>query len=373
MRLKRARGIAAGAAIAAAGLAASLAPGGGAHAQGAPVPVVTVAPAQMGDVRETASFRGRLVAAQRVDVRARVAGFIEEIAFVEGARVAAGDVLYRIESEAYRAAVAEIEGLIQAAESQRQLAVIERDRQATLVDRGSVAQQQLDIATANLGRADGEIARLRATLDRARLELSYTEIVAPFDGVVGLTTQDVGAFVTPQSPPLTTLTRLDPMRAEFPVPTAILLDQRAAGAARESIAVELVLPNGATHPHPGVIDFTDAAVASGTDTVRVRAVFDNPDGALLDGALVGVSLVTDAPQIVLTVPRRAVQRDQVGSFVLVVTGENVVEQRRVSVERSTAREAVISAGLQEGELVITEGLNRVRPGAQVNPALAPEG
>ena len=373
MIFRSARASMRGLAIATAALTAALMQSGGALAQGAPVPVVTVAPAQMSDVRETASFRGRLVAAQRVDIRARVSGFIEEIAFVEGAKVAAGDVLYRIESGAYRAAVAEIEGLIEAAQAQRRLAEIERDRQATLVERGSVAQQQLDIATANLGRADGELAQLRARLDRAKLDLSYTEIVAPFEGVVGLTTEDVGAFVTPQSPPLTTLTRLDPMRVEFPVPTAMFLDSRGSGADRDSIAVTLELPNGEVHPTQGAIDFTDAEVSAGTDTVRVRAVFPNPDKRLLDGGLVGVRLEGDAPQIVLTVPRRAVQRDQVGSFVLVVTGDNVVEQRRVSIERATPRTAVIAAGLQEGELVIVEGLNRVRPGATVEPAPAPEG
>ena len=342
-----------------------------AAAQGAPA--VTVAPATVGDIRQRASFRGRLVAAQRIEMRARVSGFVEDIAFAEGQAVAAGDVLYRIEDDAYRAAVIEAEGLLAAATAQRRLAEIERDRQATLVERGTAAQQQLDVAEANLARAEGDVMRLEASLDRARLELSYTQITAPFDGVAGLTTQDVGAFVSPQSPPLTTLTRLDPMRVEFPVPTALLLATGAHGGSADAIAVTLTLPNGADHASTGVIDFVDANVAPGTDTVTVRAVFDNADGVLLDGMLVGVSLEGDAPELVLNVPRSAVQRDQVGSFVLVVGEDGVVEQRRVSVGRTTVREAVIAAGLSEGELVIIEGLNRVRPGIVVDAALASEG
>ncbi len=353
----------------AAGLVLALS-AGAAMAQAPRAPAVTVAPATIEDVRTRATFQGRLRAAQSVDLRARVQGFLEEVGFAEGTAVSAGTVLFRIEDDAFRARVAEIEGQIAAAEAERQLAVIERDRQATLVARQAVARQQLDIAEANLGRADGEIARLRAMRDRALLDLSYAEIVAPFDGVAGLAAFDPGAFVGPESGTLVTLTRLDPMRVEFEAPTATVLDFREAGGARDAVRVDVILPNGRRHAQPGRIDFVDAAVGQMTDTVTVRAAFDNPGGVLPDGALVTVELAGDAPELVLSVPRRAVQRDQVGAFVLVVDGESRVALRRVQIERATRELSVVSAGLEEGELVITEGLNAVRPGIVVDAALA---
>jgi membrane fusion protein (multidrug efflux system) len=358
--------------IAAAAFALAAGPAG---AQ-APPPAVIVAPATISDVRESAGFTGRVVATQKVEIRPRVAGFLEEILFREGNRVAAGDVLYRIQDDDYRAAVAEIEGAIRAAEAERRLAEIERDRKAELVRRQAVAQSELDVAEAHLGRADGELARLNGTLARQKLELSYAEIVAPFAGIVGLSSADVGALVGPDTGPLTTLTRLDPIEVTFPVATALVLDYQEkvarAEASREA-TVHLTLPNGTTYPLAGDIDYVSADVAQGTDTVMLRAVFDNPNGTLLDGALVGVSLERREPERVLTVPQQAVQRDQAGAFVLVVGDGSEVELRRIEVARTSQGVAVVADGLAEGENVIVEGVNKVRPGIVVDAAVASGG
>ena len=336
--------------------------GGTALAQDAPRPAVVVAPAEVADLRFGVTYTGRVVAAQKVELRARVSGFLEEIHFTEGQTVGAGDVLFSIQDEAYAAAVREAEGTVRAAEAERDLARLERDRKATLVQRQAVAQNELDVAAAQLDRIEGQLQQLNAALDRQKLELSYTQVVAPFDGHVGLKGFDVGALVGPESGPLVTLTRLDTVEVEARVETARLLDFRAAEAAglvRTGPTVRLTLPNGVVYPLMGTLDYISADVTQGTDTVTVRARFDNPDGTLLDGALVRVALEQGDPEMVLVVPQSAVQRDQLGTFVMVVGADGKVEQRRVTVARSAQGRSVIDNGLAEGEQVIVEGLNKV--------------
>jgi membrane fusion protein (multidrug efflux system) len=145
------------------------------------------------------------------------------------------------------------------------------------------------------------------------------------------------------------------------------------GETSRAASVRLTLPNGKAYPLAGDIDYVSADVAQGTDTVTVRAVFGNPDGTLLDGALVGVTIEARDPGQVLTVPQQAVQRDQAGAFVLVVGADSKVELRRVQVPRSSQGLAVVAEGLAEGENVIVEGVNKVRPGIVVDAAVAAGG
>lgn len=363
--------------IFAAALGAALAAGGPpAAAQQAPRPAVTVAPAEISDLRPTISFSGRLVASQKVEIRARVPGYLRAIHFEEGARVDAGALLFEVEADPYAAAVLQVEGAIGAAEADLELARLERKRKAELVERGSVSQSELDVAEANVGRAEGQLKRLEGELERARLDVAYTRISAPFAGKAGLTRADVGALVGPDTGPLTMLTRLDPMTVEFPVPTAVYLNYRAArdeAAVDAAADISLTLADGRPYPLLGRLDFVDAEVAEGTDTLLLRAVFENPDGLLLDGALVTVQVVERRPQMVLNVPLQAVQRDQAGAFVMVVDAAGKVELRRVQVASVIAGRSVIRAGLSEGENVITEGVNKVRPGIEVDAAIAGDG
>lgn len=346
---------------------------GAANAQDAPRPAVVIAPAEIADVRFGVSYTGRVHAEQKVDLRARVSGFLENIHFTEGSAVAAGDVLFSIQDDAYAAAVKEAEGALRAGTAQRDLARLERDRKKTLVEKKAVAQNELDIAQAQLDQAEGQLEQLTARLDQQKLELSYTRIVAPFDGIVGLTSFDVGALVGPDGGPLVTLTRLDSVEVETQIETARVLDFRAAEEAGKIDAiptVHLTLPNNQPYPLGGTLDYISADVGQGTDTVTVRAKFDNPDRLLLDGALVRVTLEQGDAAMVLTVPQTAVQRDQLGTFAMVVGADGTVEQRRIAVARTTRGKAVIESGLSEGENVIVEGLNKVRPGIVVDAAPA---
>ncbi len=354
-----------------AGLFLSLA--GPAPAQQQPAPAVVAAPAALQARNDAASFTGRLVAAQQVDIRARATGFLQSVDFTEGKRVAMGDPLFHIEDDSYQAALQQIEGQIQSARADRDLAQLERDRQAELVRRQATPQRNLDEAVAALAKAEGQLVTLEAQKREAELNLGYTVIDAPFDGIAGLAQYDIGALVSPESGTLVTLTRSDPIYAEFAVPTRVLQNYREAvdrGEAPTDAVVTLTLANGTTPEEHGTVTYLDSRIAEGTDTVLARARFGNPQGRLRDGEFVVVTLVSTETDQILTVPAQAVSRNLAGSFVMVVGQDGTVEQRAIQAGSTQQGVTEVTGGLAEGEMVITEGLNKVRPGIKVDAATA---
>jgi membrane fusion protein (multidrug efflux system) len=337
-----------------------------------PLPAVTIAPAILTEVGATARFNGRAVAVQRVDLRARVGGFLLERGFKEGAWVEKGQVLFRIDDAEYRAVLAQADAAVAAAEASLTLAQIEFDRQEELLKRNTGTRQNVDRTRAEADKARADVSRLTAQRDAAALNLSYTVITAPFAGQVGLTSFDVGALVGPDSGALATLVQADPIYVEFPVPERVLLETRAAIKAEgaEPLAVSLSLSDGTQFPAEGRIDFTDIEVSQATDTVLARAVFDNPDALMRDGALVSVGIKGRIGGAELTVPQQAIQRDVTGAFVLVVGDDGTVVRMPVTVSRIAQGVAVVTDGLAEGVMVITEGVNKARAGAKVDAAPA---
>ena len=352
------------------GLAAALAGCGdgkqAAQAPAPPPPAVTVVRVTTEDIRPTYRFTGRIEAIYRVDLRARVDGFLEKRLFTEGADVKEGELLFTIEKGQYEAAVKEAEASVEKAQSSQKFAELEFSRQSDLVQKAVGTQARLDDATAKLGEAKGVLLAQQAALERARLNLSYTDIRSPIAGRIGRANVSVGNFVGPASGSLATIVSQDPIYVNFPVTQREILAYRKEKSSPAEVVVYLQLADGSRYAHSGKINFLDVTVNQGTDTVLVRASFPNPDRALVDGQLVSVVLEGGTAENALVVPAQALQIDQAGPFVLVVDGESKIQVRRVEIGSPRGTNMILKSGLKVGERVVSEGIQRVRPGQVVN-------
>jgi membrane fusion protein (multidrug efflux system) len=335
------------------------------HAEAPPPPAVNVVAVVKEDVKPTVTFTGRVQARDKVELRARVEGFLQKRLFTEGQDVKEGDLLFVIEQEPYKASVAEIKALIEKAQAGLTLANVEVDRASQLVARQTGTQQRLDEATAKQSDARGELNRQKAALEKAELQLGYTEIRAPLAGRISRATVSVGNFVGPASGPLATIVRQDPIYVSFPVTQREMLEVRRDQKAGDDPTIYLQLADGSRYAEPGKVNFIDVTVNPGTDTVQVRAQFPNPDRILVDGQLVNVVVEPGTAQTELLIPQRAIQIDQAGTYVLVVDSASKVEVRRVEVDQAPGGQLMVKKGLTAGEKVITEGVQKVRPGQVV--------
>lgn len=355
--------------MACSGPAAAQAPGGGA----APLPAVVIAPAQSREINRSAEFIARITAIQAVDVRARVDGELQQVAFREGQDVRKGDLLYVIEPAQYEAALASAKAQLERAQATLQEAERNLSRQQELRRNGTVSQATLDQATAQRDTAAADVAAAKAGIDTAQLNLGYTRIAAPIDGRIGATAVTIGNLVGPNSGVLAHIVQLDPIRVVFSVNERDLLSVKTAsgGASQQQINARFVptlrLANGTDYPHPGTVSFVDNQVDPQTGTVAVYADFSNPEKLLLPGMLGSVTIRPEQRRRSIVVPVAAVQQDRQGQFVLIVDDQNRVEQRRITTGGQVGQDLVVTAGLREGEDVVVQGLQKVRPGEQVKP------
>ena len=343
---------------------------------GQPSPDVTIVKVGAELLKPALTFTGRVQARDRVDLRARVEGFLEKRLFTEGQDVKEGDLLFTIEKGQYRAAIEQINGTILKAEAALKLWNVEVQRQQTLVTKEVGTQAKLDQVHAKQGEAQGDLAQQKAALDNAQLNLEYTDIRAPIAGRIGRSTFSVGNFVTPSAGTLATIVSQDPIYVTFPVTQremlAIRSKTKSSGAANNDAVIHIQLADGSRYPTPGKVNFVDVTVNQGTDTVQVRAVFPNPDRILVDGQLLNVVAESGNPESALVIPQQAIQADQSGTFVLVVDADNKVEVRRVQIARGSGDRVTVVKGLSTGEKVMTEGIQKVRPGQTVQASEAAE-
>jgi membrane fusion protein, multidrug efflux system len=346
-----------------------------ATAQAVPPPAVTVSPVVSRQVTETGDFIGRIVAIDKVDIVARVTGFIEQRNFTEGQNVKKGDLLFQIEPDTYKAAVDQQTASLAKAKATEVNADLQLHRAQSLVPSQSVPQATVDQLAADEQSAQADIMQAQALLEQAQINLGYTEIHSPIDGRIGLATFTVGNLVGPTSGTLATIVSQDPIYVTFEASEADVIEYKRRIAAsvdkNPHVTVHIKLPDGSEYPNPGITNFLNVQVDANTDTVVVRAQLPNPAGALIPGGIVGVSVERGKPHFSLVVPQSAVLLDQAGHYVMVVDDAKKVEQRRVTTGSEQGRDVVITDGLKEGELIIVEGVQKVRPGQTVTATVAP--
>jgi RND family efflux transporter MFP subunit len=341
-------------------------------------PKVSIAAAYSEEITDEAVFIGKGEAIDTVAIIARVSGFVKETLVQNGASVKEGELLFRIEPDSYQATLSARQADVARAQAQLELAGIELDRKSKLVARDATPQSEEDIARANELVAEAELKAAKASIRQAELDLSYTEIHAPFSGRIGRTSVSVGELVGPSTPALVTVVREAPIYVNFSLSEKQLITiLERAGTTAEGLAnsdtrpdVYAVLSNGTVLETPGKIVFIDNRIDPATGTISIRAEFENTRRLIVDGSFLNLRIQATEPTTKLLVPQAAVQRDQRGDFVLVVNQQQTVEQRYITTGDQHQTAVIVEDGLQEGESVIVEGLQRVRPGVAVDAIAA---
>lgn len=349
------------------------APEGGPAAMAGGPPPVTVAAAIAREVQEVDEFAGRIEATQQVEIRARVNGYLESIHFEPGEEVKAGDLLFVIDPKPFEARLAAAEAAAANTRAQLDLSRIELARQKQMLPDRATSRREYDAAAAAVATLEAALRANEATIDVARIDLGYTRITSPIDGRVGKDERTIGNLVqgdAPDSPLLTSVVGLDPIYATFEADEGAFL--KYIGAARgSSLKVEVGLANDAGTPHTATLAFIDNQLDPASGTVRMRALLPNPDRRFTPGLYARVRLSdTTRPRRVVLVADRAIGTDQSKRFVLVLDKDNNAQYREVRLGRVFDGLRVIESGLEEGEVIVVNGLQRVRPGSPVTPTKA---
>ena len=339
----------------------------------APPPGVLVVKVGRRSITDTFEYLGRTVAVKDVSLRAQVSGYLLERYFEEGSQIEIGQPLFKIDPSIYEAQVAAARGEVAKAEAALTRTMKDLKRYRELLKKQSVSQQKVDQAESDKLQAEAELVAARATLKKAETDLSFTLVKAPIGGRIGRALVSIGNLVGPQSGELARLVEMDPIYVNFNVSERDLLDvrQRLLKEGKKlgdnTIEVKLRLANKTIYPQTGYLDFIDNVVDPKTGTITVRARFDNPDRLLVPGLYVSAILGSNQRKTELLVPEPAVQEDQAGRFVMVVDPENRIERRRITTGRHVEGELVVKSGLEPGERVVVEGIQKVRPGMLVAP------
>lgn len=339
----------------------------------APQLEILVAPVKKQDVSLSSEFVGRTSGAVDAEVRARVEGVIEGIHFSEGKDVTEGQLLYSIDEAPLKAKVAEARAGVAEAKTKLENADADLKRIKPLAEINAVSKRELDQAIARKGVADGAVDAANAQLDSAEIRLGYAKVKAPISGMIGLTQAKVGEFVgaAPNVIVLNTISQLDPIRVKFTVSEREYLYfaklAEKEGPNREKRSLELVLADGSVHPQRGEVVSIDRNIDSQTGAINVEATFPNPTKILRPGLFAKIRTVAETRSGALVVPKRALKEIQGKYQVFVVAPDGVVDVRTIEVGPDTGDGKVVESGINEGDTVALEGIQRLRAGMSVKP------
>lgn len=344
----------------------------------AEVSIVTVQPQQ---VMLTTELPGRTSAHLVSEIRPQVSGIIQKRLFTEGAYVGAGQMLYRIDPAPFQAALDNTNASLARAEANLPAIRSRAERFKELLADKAVSQQDYDDAAAALKQVEADVQYWKATVETARINLGYTRIIAPISGRIGISNVTEGALVTAHQPTaLATIQQLDPIYVDVPQSTAELLrlqrrlEEGLKYASKNQNKVKLILEDGTEYPLEGTLQFRDVTVDPSTGSVILRVIFPNPKGVLLPGMFVRAVVKEGVNKQALLVPQQSVSRDPKGNPVaLIVDADGKVQQRMLTVDRTIGDKWLVSSGIAQGDRVIVEGMQKVRPGASVKAVPFDEG
>jgi RND family efflux transporter MFP subunit len=332
-----------------------------------PPPPVTVASATASKIKDWDEFTGRFEAIQRVELRPRVSGYVERVAYVEGSEVHKGDLLFAIDPRPYQAALEHAQAQLAVAKARSELASSQSERAKRLLEKHAIAQEEHDQRLSELTQASASLAAEQAALDTARLNFGYTRVTSPIDGRVSRAIVTAGNYVTAGETTLTSVVSLDPIYVSFDGDERRYLhfQQKAVTSGHDSTLVQVGLDGEEGFPHAGRVNFVDNAMDPATGTIHLRAILDNADRRLVPGLMARVRLPGSADYDAVLVPDAAVATDQDRRYVLVVGNDGVVEYRAVELGAVDDGRRVVRSGVKVGERVIISGLARARPGQKV--------
>ncbi len=361
--------------------AAMLAACGTEEAGPPPPPEVGVLTLSARSISITSQLPGRTTAYRVAEVRPQVTGIVQRRLFLEGSEVKAGEQLFQIDAAAYRAALSSAEAALKRAEAQAVTAKLLEERYAPLIAANAVSKQENDEAIAARARAEADVADARAQVERARINVVYTQVLSPITGRIGRALVTEGALVTSgQEDALATVQQLDPIYVDITQSSTEMLRlqrQLASGElvknARNEAEVALTLEDGTAYPERGRLKVAEVSVEPSTGSVTLRAEFPNPRRELLPGMFVRAQLTQGTRAAALLVPQRGVSHNARGeATVMLVDAQNKVAERIVTADRAIAGEWLVTAGLSPGDRVVLDGLQKIKAGAVVNPTPAAE-